>query len=107
MAGPPPTTETVFVMVRAAATTVTVCASWQSRTPGVPLVSVHVKLWRLGLLLGPLYHCVAPATFVSETPTWLLASSCVWYTTMRRCEGPMTAAALRRFRVSVQVGFPT
>src|SRR6516225_10608278 len=41
-AGPPPTTVTCLVMVNAGATTVTVCASWQSSTPGVPLVSVQV-----------------------------------------------------------------
>jgi len=43
--------------------------------PGVPLVSVRLKVIRPGLLSSSLNHCVAPATFVSATPFWVSASS--------------------------------
>jgi hypothetical protein len=46
------------------------------------------------LLLSPLNHWIAPATFVSETPFWVSASSCVRYLMISRSPGAIVPAAV-------------
>ena len=57
--------------------TVTVWSSSWSTTAGVPFVKVRLDDVRLELLLSALNHWIAPATLVSVTPLWVLASSLV------------------------------
>ncbi len=67
----------VFSKKKPDSATFTVCASWWSAVPGVPLVSVLLLATRSGLVLSPLNHWIAPATFVSAAPSWVSVSSWV------------------------------